>query len=57
MAHECPECGHICHCGGDFDDCCWTGTPEQMACTHCPEGYFFDDDDFETGNAEIEDEH
>lgn len=20
MAHECPECGHTCHCGGDIDD-------------------------------------
>ena len=20
MAHECPECGMICHCLGDIDD-------------------------------------
>lgn len=20
MAHECPECGHYCHCNGDIDD-------------------------------------
>ena len=20
MAHECPECGEVCHCNGDIDD-------------------------------------
>ena len=20
MAHSCPECGQMCHCGGDIDD-------------------------------------
>ena len=20
MAHECPECSMLCHCGGDIDD-------------------------------------
>lgn len=46
MAHSCPECGQMCYCGGDFDDCCFDGTPEEMACTHCPiDGS--DDDDWE----------
>jgi hypothetical protein len=35
MAHECPDCGLTCYCGGDIDDCEWEGTPEQMACRHC----------------------
>lgn len=35
MAHSCPECGMLCHCGGDIDDCEFDGTPEQMRCGHC----------------------
>lgn len=35
MAHECPECGYSCHCGGDIEDLEMDNTPEQMACTHC----------------------
>lgn len=23
MAHECPECSRVCHCGGDIDDIHW----------------------------------
>ena len=22
MSHECPDCGELCHCNGDIDDCC-----------------------------------
>lgn len=47
MAHSCPECGLICHCGGDIDDCCFEGTPEERACGHCPiDGYDDDEPDF-----------
>jgi len=36
MAHECPECGMLCHCGGDFDDINFgDGTAEAMNCRHC----------------------
>lgn len=35
MAHECPECGLTCYCGGDIDDCCFHGTEEEMYCSHC----------------------
>jgi hypothetical protein len=35
MAHECPNCGMICHCGGDIDDICFSGTSEEFGCTHC----------------------
>jgi hypothetical protein len=36
MAHECPECGQWCHCGGDIDDCGFNTPEDQFACTHCP---------------------
>ena len=35
MAHECPECGLICHCGGDIGDCVFYGTDYENRCTHC----------------------
>ncbi len=45
MAHSCPDCGVTCHCGGDIDDCCFEGTPEERACLHCPDGAESDDED------------
>lgn len=46
MAHTCPECGMLCHCGGDIDDCEFDGTPEQDRCGHCDgeEDRPYDDD-------------
>lgn len=48
MAHTCPECYMICHCGGDIDDIDWG---ESIHCTHYknPEcdGYEGDDDIWE----------
>jgi hypothetical protein len=35
MAHSCPDCGLLCYCGGDIDDCEFDGTPEQAKCKHC----------------------
>lgn len=35
MAHECPECGMLCHCGGDIDDCQFSGTRYELMCKHC----------------------
>ena len=32
MAHECPECGYLCHCGGDIDDISFGESDE---CTCC----------------------
>lgn len=32
MAHECPECGSVCHCCGDIDDIV---LGESLACEHC----------------------
>ncbi|HKB54224.1 MAG TPA: hypothetical protein VKD22_09500 [Ramlibacter sp.] len=31
MAHDCPDCGMQCHCGGDIDD---INFGESDACTH-----------------------
>ena len=40
MAHECPECGDRCHCGGDVDDLVFNDTRYEIMCKHCPdEGY------------------
>jgi len=34
MAPECPECGVICHCNGDIDDCLNNFEDDQNRCTH-----------------------
>lgn len=44
MAHSCPECGSLCFCGGDIDDCQFEGTPEEKACNHCLDKW--EDDDY-----------
>jgi len=43
MAHECPECGCTCHCGGDIDDICLPNRHYEARCTCCP--YPFDEED------------
>ena len=36
MAHTCPDCGLLCHCGGDIDDIDFgDDCPEAIACKHC----------------------
>lgn len=35
MAHECPDCGSMCHCGGDIDDCLLNCDGDVTNCTHC----------------------
>jgi len=34
MAHECPECGVICHCNGDIADLCMNTDETEINCTH-----------------------
>lgn len=34
MAHECPECGELCFCGFDIDDCMNNLPEDQVNCTH-----------------------
>ena len=36
MAHECPECGQMCYCGRDIDDCLLNLEEDVVHCTHCP---------------------
>jgi DNA-directed RNA polymerase subunit RPC12/RpoP len=36
MAHECPECGQVCYCGGDIDDCLFNFDEFVFGCQHCP---------------------
>lgn len=50
MAHTCPECGMLCHCGGDIDDMEMDGTPEQDRCSHCPD----EDNDRDRDQSEID---
>lgn len=57
MAHDCPECYTRCHCGGDIDDICFEGTPEEFGCTHCPiDGDPWEDDDSAYWDGDMEDE-
>jgi hypothetical protein len=35
MAHECPDCGQVCHCSGDIDDCVFNVDSYVEACVHC----------------------
>ena len=43
MAHTCPECGFICHCGGDIDDIVIGIAPPRRYCAHCQEEDLYDD--------------
>jgi hypothetical protein len=35
MAHECPECADLCHCGGDIDDLLLNEDSAVNRCSHC----------------------
>lgn len=49
MSHECPECGALCFCNGDIDDCMLNVPKYQDRCRHYLEpeccGYEGDDDE------------
>ena len=49
MAHNCPECGSQCYCGGDYDDILLEGTEAEELCSCCP-FYEEDEDNFEIDN-------
>lgn len=34
MAHTCPNCGMLCHCGGDIDDICFGEADEFCTCCY-----------------------
>jgi hypothetical protein len=35
MAHECPDCGCVCHCNGDIDDLLLNCDGDVNACVCC----------------------
>lgn len=37
MAHTCPECGQMCYCNGDIDDCCFDFYDDVISCIHWKE--------------------
>lgn len=45
MAHDCPDCGLLCHCGGDIDDICLDDEDSVARCTHCQPGRDSEEDD------------
>ena len=45
MAHECPECGQVCYCGGDIDDLCLNDDASVNRCSHCDTANDREDDD------------
>ena len=50
MAHTCPECGQLCHCGGDIDD---IDFGESASCIHyTTPGCLVDDDPDDDINEE-----
>ena len=51
MAHECPDCGSQCHCGGDIDDLLLNDDDDINGCTHCPHDKLFEDEDYDDFDA------
>jgi hypothetical protein len=57
MAHECPDCTTVCHCGGDIDDMLMNDTTEERACTHfrrCKPEEVYDDADFDDDVTDLD---
>ena len=46
MAHECPECGQLCYCNGDIDDCCFNTPYAVDHCQHFRECEDHEDDEY-----------
>ena len=55
MAHECPDCGQLCHCNGDIDDCEFNFDEDVMRCTHC-DGSDDDEPEYYNDGSPDEDE-
>ena len=54
MAHSCPECGQLCFCGGDIDDCCFDFDDDVTQCSHCTDDAELVADDEFVPNAPLE---
>ncbi|MCE5309669.1 MAG: hypothetical protein LLG20_18700 [Acidobacteriales bacterium] len=52
MAHSCPECGQVCYCGSDIDDCLFDFDEDVEACTHCLGREYEDHEDWEDFDEE-----
>ena len=42
MAHTCPDCGELCYCNGDIDDCEMDTEDTMLNCEHwrkCDQDY------------------
>ena len=56
MAHSCPECGQVCYCNGDIDDCLNDFDEDVEKCTHWRQCEREDyDDDYEDDEYDEED--
>jgi len=52
MAHTCPECGQVCYCGSDIDDCLFDFEEDVINCTHylqCEQDNNGDDEYYDEG--------
>jgi len=47
MAHTCPECGQMCYCGGDIDDCLNDFDEDVINCQHWRECQEIGSDDYD----------
>ena len=56
MAHECPECGMVCHCNGDIDDLIFSEGPEADRCICC-DGDDEEDEDYTEEEIEKREDH
>lgn len=60
MAHACPDCGLLCHCGGDIDDILWSeGSPESESCSHflTPDCFAYEDENDPFYPADDDEDH
>lgn len=56
MAHNCPECYALCHCGGDIDDLLLNCEEDINGCTHSDICQYEDEDDFDYDDYEDDSE-
>lgn len=47
MSHQCPECGQLCFCNGDIDDCCNDFEEDVINCEHWRECQEIGNDEYD----------
>jgi len=55
MAHTCPDCEALCHCGGDVGDVILVDAEQQANCVHECDDDLDDDVDFDVDD-DLEDD-